>query len=161
MSSRCSDRFLRKQGTRGALAKHSDQRSLMTGCGEPTLLTRVPESALKGKRWDPEYWDPRFVELVGELRDGPFPLVSLGDAEPFLTYGAIVVGQKRPQLDEGVLYVPGECCYGPDPRREVERNHMRLTFGTVRPAEIDEGVARLSRAIHRAARQGRPSERTP
>ena len=54
-------------------------------------------------------------------------------------------------MDEGVLYVPGECCYGPDPRQEPERNHIRLSFGSVTLADIDEGVARLARAIRRTA----------
>lgn len=31
--------------------------------------------------------------------------MALREAKPFLTYGAIVVGKKRPQLDEGVLCV--------------------------------------------------------
>ena len=53
---------------------------------------------------------------------------------------------------EGVAYVPGEYCYGPDPRRQTPRHHMRLTFGTVDESAIDEGIARLSRAIRKAAR---------
>ncbi len=59
-------------------------------------------------------------------------------------------------MSEGMMYVPGQYCYGPDPRRQPERNHMRLTFATVRPEEIDEGVARLGRAIRKvaAARRG-------
>jgi len=60
-------------------------------------------------------------------------------------------------VDEGVLYVPGEFCYGPDPRRTAERNHMRLTFGTVGEAAIREGVARLARAIRRVAGARRPN----
>lgn len=54
-------------------------------------------------------------------------------------------------LAEGVVYVPGEYCYGPDPHRNVERNHMRLTFGTVSVSEINEGIARLARSIKRVA----------
>ncbi len=50
-------------------------------------------------------------------------------------------------LAEGVVYVPGEYCYGPDPRRRPERNHMRLTFATVDEPAICEGVARLACAI--------------
>jgi DNA-directed RNA polymerase subunit K/omega len=69
------------------------------------VITRVPESALRGQRWDPDYWDPRHEALLRELREGPFPLVPLGEAEPFVTYGAIVVGRKRPELDEGIRYV--------------------------------------------------------
>ena len=52
-------------------------------------------------------------------------------------------------LAEGVVYVPGEYCYGPDPRREPPRNHMRLTFGTVGAEAIAEGVVRLARAIRK------------
>lgn len=52
---------------------------------------------------------------------------------------------------EGMLYVPGEFCFGPDPRRELPRNHIRLTFGTVDVPTIREGIARLARAIKRVA----------
>ena len=55
-------------------------------------------------------------------------------------------------MEEGMMYVPGQYCYGPDPRREAERNHMRLTFGTVALEEIAEGIARLARAIKRTHR---------
>lgn len=55
-------------------------------------------------------------------------------------------------LAEGVAYVPGEYCYGPDPRRQAPRNHMRLTFGTVGEEAIVEGIARLARAIRKVAR---------
>jgi len=51
----------------------------------------------------------------------------------------------------GVMYVPGRYCYGPDRRRRPERNHMRLSFGAVRPDAIVEGVARLARAIKTVA----------
>jgi len=68
----------------------------------------------------------------------------------------IDTGQKgllfKTALEEGVVYVPGEFCYGPDPRRKTESNHMRLTFGTVKVEEIYEGIARLSRAIKRVAK---------
>jgi 2-aminoadipate transaminase len=58
----------------------------------------------------------------------------------------------RAALAEGVTYVPGEYCYGPDPRRPVPKNHMRLTFGTVSEQAIFEGVARLARAIKKVSR---------
>jgi len=57
-------------------------------------------------------------------------------------------------LAEGVVYVPGEYCYGPDPQRRPERNHLRLTFGTVDEDAIEEGVARLARAIRKVALTG-------
>lgn len=50
-------------------------------------------------------------------------------------------------LDEGVLYVPGNYCYGPDATRTVPRNTMRLSFGVPTPDQIHEGIARLARAV--------------
>jgi 2-aminoadipate transaminase len=50
-------------------------------------------------------------------------------------------------LDEGVLYVPGQYCYPPDPTREVPRNSMRLSFGVPTVEQIHEGIARLARAV--------------
>jgi 2-aminoadipate transaminase len=47
---------------------------------------------------------------------------------------------------EGVMYVPGEICYGgPDSARP--KNQMRLSFGVQSPAGITEGMARLARAV--------------
>ena len=48
---------------------------------------------------------------------------------------------------EGVLYVPGAFCYGPDPTRDVPTNQMRVSFGLATAEQIEEGVARLARAI--------------
>ncbi len=50
-------------------------------------------------------------------------------------------------IDEGVLYVPGVYCYGPDATRAIPRNTMRLTFGTATVDQIREGIRRLARAI--------------
>jgi len=50
-------------------------------------------------------------------------------------------------LAEGVLYVPGEYCYGCDPVLKAPRSCMRLTFGVADVGQIHEGVARLARAI--------------
>lgn len=119
------------------------------------MIIRVPESALNGRRWDPEYWDPRFEALIRELREGPFPVIRLGEAEPFLTYGAIVVGQKRPQLDEGVLYIdtpnmrptglefPDHGAYVP-PDSPWDKPRWRLRRGDVLLAR--SGVASIGRA---------------
>ena len=61
-------------------------------------------------------------------------------------------------MDEGMIYVPGQYCYGPDPARQAEHNHMRLTFGMVALDDIVEGVARLGRALKRTARaRARPT----
>ena len=54
-------------------------------------------------------------------------------------------------LREGVVYLPGEFCYGPDRHRRIPTNHMRLTFGTVPEPAIREGIARLARAIRKTA----------
>lgn len=54
-------------------------------------------------------------------------------------------------LAEGVLYVPGEYCYGPDPTRRPPRNTMRLSFGVAGVEAIRGGIERLARAIRAAA----------
>ena len=49
-------------------------------------------------------------------------------------------------IAEGMLYVPGECCYPQEgcPRR---RNMLRLSFGVPSIEEIRRGVKSLARAI--------------
>ena len=49
-------------------------------------------------------------------------------------------------IAEGVLYVPGECCYPHEgcPRR---RNVLRLSFGVPSIEEIRRGVQSLARAL--------------
>ncbi len=49
-------------------------------------------------------------------------------------------------LDEGMIYVPGEYCYPPDPTRTRPANSIRLSFGVARIEQIHEGIARLGRA---------------
>ncbi len=49
-------------------------------------------------------------------------------------------------LAEGVLYVPGECCY-PQEGCPRLRNTLRLTFGVPAIEEIRRGVVALARAI--------------
>ncbi len=50
-------------------------------------------------------------------------------------------------LDEGMLYVPGEYCFGPDPLRDIPRNTIRLSYGVGAPDRIRTGIERLARAI--------------
>jgi len=50
-------------------------------------------------------------------------------------------------LNEGVLYLPGEFCFGPDPTRRTPRNTMRLCFGKVSIEQIRQGIVRLAKAI--------------
>jgi 2-aminoadipate transaminase len=52
-------------------------------------------------------------------------------------------------LTEGVLYVPGEFAFASEPA-PVPRNHLRLTFGVPREAELEEGARRLARAVRGA-----------
>lgn len=49
-------------------------------------------------------------------------------------------------LQEGVLYVPGEHAFAPEPA-PVPRNHIRLTFGVPSESELVEGARRLAAAI--------------
>lgn len=62
-------------------------------------------------------------------------------------------------LSAGVLYVPGEFCFGPDPRRHVPTHCMRLTFGTVSEDAIVEGVRRLAGAVRKAAGRAKRAAR--
>ncbi|MCC5831228.1 MAG: PLP-dependent aminotransferase family protein [Phycisphaeraceae bacterium] len=50
-------------------------------------------------------------------------------------------------IGEGVIYVPGEFCYPAEPTLTPPRSGMRLSFGLSDISEIDEGIARLGRAI--------------
>ncbi len=64
---------------------------------------------------------------------------------------AVHTGRSSPLfercLKEGVLYVPGGYCYGPDATRTVPQNTMRLSFGVSTIEQIHEGIKRLARAI--------------
>lgn len=53
----------------------------------------------------------------------------------------------RHAVERGVLYVPGELCYAPDPVRAPPRNQMRLSFGNASEGEISEGLSRLAQAL--------------
>jgi len=46
----------------------------------------------------------------------------------------------------GVMYVPGELCYG-QPVGERPRHQMRLSFGVQTPEGIDDGMQRLAAAV--------------
>jgi 2-aminoadipate transaminase len=53
-------------------------------------------------------------------------------------------------LERHVLYVPGELCYAPDPRRRKPNHEMRLSFGSATEADIRTGIARLGIALQEA-----------
>ena len=57
---------------------------------------------------------------------------------------------------EGVLYVPGEYCYGPDPTRRAPRNTIRLSYGVCPGEKIPAAIAALARAIQAVAGDGSP-----
>lgn len=50
-------------------------------------------------------------------------------------------------VSRGVLYVPGEYCFGRDELGNVPQNHLRLSFGQVAPDQIEPGVERLSEVV--------------
>lgn len=62
---------------------------------------------------------------------------------------------------EGVLYVPGQYCYGPDPTRTAPVNTLRLSFGVAEPEQIRCGVERLARAIRATAESAPGMESRP
>jgi 2-aminoadipate transaminase len=53
----------------------------------------------------------------------------------------------RAALERGVLYVPGQLCYAPDPRRPRPRQELRLSFGGASPDQITRGMARLGQVL--------------
>lgn len=55
-------------------------------------------------------------------------------------------------LERGVLYVPGDYCYPPDPVRKPPRHMIRLSFGVPTVEQIRTGVQRLAQAIHDVAK---------
>ena len=50
-------------------------------------------------------------------------------------------------VERGVLYVPGEYCFGRDERGDVPKNHLRLSFGQVAPDQIEPGIERLASVV--------------
>ncbi len=64
---------------------------------------------------------------------------------------AVDTGRHGPlfgtSLEQGVLFVPGEYCYPPDPTRQAPGNTIRLSFGVADVPQIRQGVERLGRAI--------------
>lgn len=47
---------------------------------------------------------------------------------------------------EGVMYVPGELCYGGE-KTNRPAHQMRLSFGVEEPSKLDEGIRRLASAV--------------
>ena len=53
-------------------------------------------------------------------------------------------------VEEGVAFVPGGAFYVEDDAPDG-RDRVRLSFATLLPAELDDAVARLARAVARTA----------
>ena len=52
-------------------------------------------------------------------------------------------------LRQKMIYVPGNLCYADDPTRRKPNREMRLSFGSASIKNIEEGIARLGRALKR------------
>ena len=50
-------------------------------------------------------------------------------------------------VDKGMLYIPGEFCFCPEPDRDKPKNWMRLSFGVETPENVREGIRRLAEAV--------------
>jgi 2-aminoadipate transaminase len=50
-------------------------------------------------------------------------------------------------LQQKMIYVPGNLCYADDPTRRKPNREMRLSFGSGSIPNIQEGIARLGRAL--------------
>ena len=50
-------------------------------------------------------------------------------------------------LKQKMIYVPGNLCYADDPTRHKPNREMRLSFGSESIKNIEEGIARLGRAL--------------
>ncbi|MCK4298045.1 MAG: PLP-dependent aminotransferase family protein [Planctomycetes bacterium] len=57
-------------------------------------------------------------------------------------------------LEDGVLFVPGEYCFAPEGPFERPDNCIRLCYAVPSEAEIEEGVARMGRALQRLRVRG-------
>lgn len=53
----------------------------------------------------PEYWDRKYKILEKQMQKGGVKIVTIGDTEPYITYGAITPGKKMPKVKKGILYI--------------------------------------------------------
>jgi 2-aminoadipate transaminase len=131
------------------LSQHLMQRALETGRFREHLTAL--RAAYQQKR------DAMLAALKRELGDREDVTWTLptGGLYIWLTLPeALDTGGDGPlferALEEGVLYVPGSYCYPPDPTRDAPVNSIRLSFGVPTVEQIDEGIARLARAVRSA-----------
>ncbi len=91
-------------------------------------------------------------DQLGEIGDGVHWTRPNGGLYIYLTLPPSVdTGRAsalfRRAIEEGMIYVPGEFCYGNDPTRPIPNNQIRLSFGVAEPDQIRTGIERLARAI--------------
>lgn len=118
---------------------------------EPLLW--VGQGEIRGRRWDPGYWDPR---LRHPLAGCTHPQAQLGDFIPAdgITYGRILPG-RRPPAGEGPLYLTQRVVRptGVDPTlctRIEEGCDWDTPRARVRPGDLlipRSGVATLARGV--------------
>ncbi len=95
--------------------------------------------------------------VMGEaLRTHCSGLLEWGEPGGGLYYWARLKGSARSgqnsrlfkaALRGEMLYVPGALCYADDPARVKPDNEMRLSYGSASEPDIEQGIARLARAI--------------
>jgi len=73
--------------------------------GSPIIWTSTTTDDLWDNRWDAYYWDPTFTGPIKALESKFGKIVSLGDTNPFMTYGAIITGRRPKMKTEGVLLI--------------------------------------------------------
>jgi 2-aminoadipate transaminase len=64
-------------------------------------------------------------------------------------------------FQNGVLYVPGELCYAPDPSRPRPGHEMRLSYGSATESDIREGIQRLGQALRSLSPAATPRRARP
>jgi DNA-binding transcriptional MocR family regulator len=60
-------------------------------------------------------------------------------------------------IEEGMLFVPGQFCFPPDPQRPAPTHAIRLCFGVARIDQIQDGIARLAKAYRSCGYAGATS----
>lgn len=129
------------------LCQHLLHRALDTGAFDRQLQTLRQRYAAKCRALC-----EALAQHLGDLAPRVTWTRPAGGLYVFLTLPAHVdTGADAPlfarAVSQGVLYVPGAYCFGPDPVRTVPRHTMRLSFGVEDEPRLREGVARLARAI--------------
>lgn len=134
-SANFSQHLLLEALRRGAYAQHIERLRNSYALKRDAMLTALDEhlSNIDGVTW---------TRPTGGL----YVWLTLPEAINTGRDGVLFQGA----LEQGVLFVPGEFCYPPDPVRTPPRHMIRLSFGVPTVKQIREGIARLSSAIRAA-----------